>query len=259
MRVTIRLFAMQRAAVGWRQRSLEVAAGATVADAWRQVLAEHPALEAGREHVRFARNAVYADPSEPLREGDEVAVIPPVSGGAPRDTAPAQLMRFELSETPFSDDLLADLRRSVPTAADGALVVFVGQTRESPGTPAPGQEASAAPFTGRRVRSLEYEAFDAMVLDVLAAIGAEIAARFGVHRLAIIHRTGSVAVGEPSVAIAAAAPHRGAAFEATRYAIEELKARAPIWKSEHFDDGSVWLGAPARTTPAPGHAPKEER
>ncbi len=259
MRVTIRLFAMQRAAVGWRERSLEVAPGATVADAWRQLLTEHPVLETGREHVRFARNAVYADPSEPLREGDEVAIIPPVSGGASHYDAPGKLMRLELSEGPLDDDLLADLRRTVPTMADGALVIFVGQTRESAGTPAPGQEAAAARFTGRRVRALEYEAFDGMVLDVLSAIGVEVAERFGVQRLAIIHRTGGVAVGEPSVVIAAAAPHRGAAFEATRYAIEELKARAPIWKSEHFDDGSVWLGAPARTSPAPGHPPKEER
>ncbi|MBA2275629.1 MAG: molybdenum cofactor biosynthesis protein MoaE [Chloroflexi bacterium] len=257
--MTIRLFAMQRAAVGWRQRSLEMAPGATVSDAWRQLLAENPVLEAGREHVRFARNAVYADPNEALQEGDEVAVIPPVSGGATRGTAPGQLMRLELSEAPLGDDLLADLRRTVPTAADGALVVFVGQTRESAGTPAPGQEAAATRFTGRSVRSLEYEAFDTMVLDVLSAISAEIAERFGVRRLAIIHRTGSVAVGEPSVVIAAAAPHRGAAFEATRYAIEELKGRAPIWKSEHFDDGSVWLGAPARTSPAPGQPQKEER
>jgi molybdopterin synthase catalytic subunit len=86
-----------------------------------------------------------------------------------------------------------------------------------------------------------------MVLAVLSAIGKEIESRFGVHRLAIIHRTGTVPVGEASVVIAVAAAHRGAAFDACRYAMEELKARAPIWKSEHFDDGSVWLGAPART------------
>lgn len=265
--MTVRLFAMQRAAVGWRQRSLELVGGATVGDAWRQLLAEYPVLEAGREHVRFARNAVYADPSELLQEDDEVAIIPPVAGGAPdpsdpsdpsdpRDpdptalTRPGRLMRLELSEAPLGDDLLADLRRTVPTAADGALVVFVGQTRESAGTPAPGQEEEAVRFAGRPVRALEYEAFDDMVLEVLWAIGQEIAARFGVHRLAIIHRTGIVAVGEASVVIAAAAAHREAAFEASRYAIEELKARAPIWKSEHFDDGSVWLGAPARTSAA---------
>ncbi len=241
VRVTVRLFAMQRAAVGWRQHSLELGDDATVGDAWRQLLTDFPVLETGREHVRFARNAVYADAAEALHDGDEVAVIPPVAGGE------TPLMRLEMSEAPLSDDLLGELRRSVPTAADGALVLFLGQTRESAGTPAPGQESEAARFVGREVRSLEYEAFDAMVLAVLSAIGKEIESRFGVHRLAIIHRTGTVPVGEASVVIAVAAAHRGAAFDACRYAIEELKARAPIWKSEHFDDGSVWLGAPART------------
>ena len=88
-----------------------------------------------------------------------------------------------------------------------------------------------------------------MALEISAKIGEEIEQRFGVKRLAIIHRTGSVEVGQASVVIAAAAPHRGAAFDAARYAIEELKARAPIWKAEHFESGSVWLGAPARSGP----------
>lgn len=239
---------MQRVAAGWRQRTLELDSDATVGDAWRQLLADHPALEAGREHVRFARNAVYAHPGEPLQDGDEVAIIPPVAGGAPD---PTDLLRFEISEADLGDELLAELRRTVPTAADGALVLFVGQTRESAGTPAPGHEAEAALFADRRVRALGYEAFDAMVLEVLSAIGSEIAERFGVRRLAIIHRTGTVVVGEASVVIAVAAVHRDAAFEACRYAIEELKARAPIWKAEQFDDGSVWLGVPARTAPRP--------
>ncbi|CAN5716329.1 molybdenum cofactor biosynthesis protein MoaE [soil metagenome] len=253
MRVTIRLFAMQRAAVGWRQRVVELDGDATVGDAWRQLLDEYPVLESGREHVRFARNAVYADPAEQLHDGDEVAIIPPVAGGA------ARLMRLELSEAPLGDGLLAELRRTVPTAADGALVLFLGQTRESAGTPAPGQESEAARFVGRAVRSLEYEAFDAMVLSVLTAVGQEIERRFGVHRLAIIHRTGTVPVGEASVVIAAAAAHRSTAFDACRYAIEELKARAPIWKSEHFDDGSVWLGRSARTTQPSDQRGSDER
>jgi molybdopterin synthase catalytic subunit len=160
-------------------------------------------------------------------------------------------MRIELSQEPFHDDLLAELRRTVPTDADGALVLFLGQTRESAGTPAPGQEGEAARHAGRRVLSLEYEAFEAMVVRVLTDIGGEIAVRFGVRRLAIIHRIGTVPVGGSSVVIAAASAHREAAFDACRYAIEELKARAPIWKSEHFHDGSVWLGAPARAAADP--------
>jgi molybdopterin synthase catalytic subunit len=125
----------------------------------------------------------------------------------------------------------------------------VGQTRESAGTPAPGEEDDAAKYAGQRVTGLDYEAFEEMAVDVLRKIGREIADRFDVHRVALIHRVGRVAVGEPSVVIAAAAPHRDAAFDAARYAIEELKARAPIWKQEHFADGSVWIGAPAREGP----------
>ena len=138
----------------------------------------------------------------------------------------------------------------MPTTAEGAVVIFVGQTRDTPGTPAPGEEAEAARHAGQLVAGLEYEAFDEMALAVLRDIAAEIEARFGVSRLAIIHRTGHVGLGEASVVIATAAAHRAAAFDACRYAIEELKARAPIWKREQFADGSVWIGAPARTTAA---------
>jgi len=161
-------------------------------------------------------------------------------------------VRCELREQRIEDELLAELRATVPTDADGALVIFVGQTRETAGTPAPGEEAEQARHSGELVTRLDYEAFDEMALDVLRTIGAEIAERFGVRRLAIIHRVGRVSVGEPSVVIAAAAAHRDAAFDAARYAIEELKARAPIWKSEHYADGSVWIGAPARHGPADG-------
>jgi molybdopterin synthase catalytic subunit len=108
-----------------------------------------------------------------------------------------------------------------------------------------------------------------MALRILADIADEIRDRFGVERLAIVHRTGAVPLGEPSIAVVAVAPHRGAAFDAARYAIDETKARAPIWKAEHFADGHVWTGAPARTaalppasasprasTPAPNETPR---
>jgi molybdopterin synthase catalytic subunit len=155
----------------------------------------------------------------------------------------------ELTSEPLDAARLADLVGHVPTAADGAVATFVGRTRETPGTPAPGQELEAAKYAGQRVEGLEYEAFEPMAVAVLESIADEIAERFAVHRLAIVHRVGPVAVGEVSVLIVAAAPHRDAAFAACRYAIEELKARAPIWKAERFADGRVWLGAPARTGP----------
>jgi molybdopterin synthase catalytic subunit len=131
-------------------------------------------------------------------------------------------------------------------------VGFLGRTRRSPGTPAPGQEAEAARHAGRSVDSLEYEALEPMALTVLGQIADEVADRFGVDRLAIVHRSGVVPLGEPSIAVVAVSPHRDAAFRAARYAIDETKARAPIWKAEQFEDGHVWIGQAARTGPAAG-------
>jgi MoaE-MoaD fusion protein len=256
MQVQVRLFAMLREQAGWRERTVELPTEATIADAWQELVRLHPALERSSEVVRFARNGDYAQPTQQLHDGDQLVIIPPVAGGSKDEDEPeardGPLLRCELSAEPIADELLAELRRTVPTTADGALVLFVGQTRETPGTPAPGQDEEAARHAASRVTALEYEAFEEMALNVLRQIGGEIAERFGVRRLAMIHRVGRVALGEPSVVICAAAPHRGAAFDACRYAIEELKARAPIWKSEQYEDGSVWIGAPAR------HGPRSE-
>ncbi|HUG49051.1 MAG TPA: molybdenum cofactor biosynthesis protein MoaE [Candidatus Limnocylindria bacterium] len=244
MRVTVRLFAMLRQQAGWRERELELAEEASVADAWQALVGLEPGFESAGGRVRFARNGSYAEAGEVLRDGDQLAIIPPVAGGAGEQSH----RRLELTDEPIADELLAELRRTLPDAADGALVLFVGQTRESAGTPAPGQEREAQRHAGKHVEALEYEAFEEMALATLEAIATEIEARFGVRRLAIVHRTGRVPLSQPSVVIAAAAPHRGAAFDACRYAIEELKARAPIWKAEHYEDGSVWVGAPARVS-----------
>ena len=138
-----------------------------------------------------------------------------------------------------------------PRPADGAVVLFIGQTRETPGAPAPNEIAHAVAHEGEPVTALEYEAFEEMALEMLRTIAGEIEERFGVTRLAIIHRTGRVELGEASVVVAAAAAHRSAAFDAARYAIDELKARAPIWKAEQYADGSVWIGAPPRSGPEP--------
>jgi molybdopterin synthase catalytic subunit len=142
-----------------------------------------------------------------------------------------------------------ELTERLATPADGAVVAFLGRTRITPGTAAPDQVAEAARHAGRDVETLEYEAHESMALRILADIADEIEARFGVERLAIVHRTGDVPLGEPSVVVVAVAPHRGAAFDAARYAIDETKARAPIWKAERFADGHVWIGAPARSGP----------
>jgi molybdopterin synthase catalytic subunit len=255
MEVRVRYFAMQRQQLGRRDERLELGDGATIGDAWARLVETHDVLAPAGETIRFARNGRYAGAHEPLADGDELALIPPVAGGVDpgADSVDASARRqLELTAAPIDEQRVARLLLSVPTDADGAVTLFVGRTRVTPGTPAPGQEEAAARHAGRSVEALEYEAFEPMALAELGRIADEIEERFGVTGLAIVHRTGEVAVGEVSVAIAAAAAHRGAAFDACRYAIEELKARAPIWKSERFADGSVWLGAPARDGPHDG-------
>jgi MoaE-MoaD fusion protein len=209
-------------------------------------------LAPGRPAVRFARNGSYAPPETALTDGDEVAMIPPVSGGGDANGAAARVRILELREAPFDAGILTELSGRLATPEDGAIVGFLGVTRRSPGTPAPGQEAEAAQHAGRIVEALTYEAHPEMALAILSEIADEVEARFGVTRLAIVHREGEVPLGEPSVAIVACAPHRDAAFEAARYAIDETKGRAPIWKAERFADGKVWIGEPARTGPAAG-------
>jgi molybdopterin synthase catalytic subunit len=243
VRIRARLFAVQRELAGTRELPLELPEGATIEDAWRALVERHPVLAPGRSSVRFARNGAYAEAAETLADGDELAFIPPVSGGA------SARRILEIREAPLGASILADLEQRLATPADGAVVGFIGRTRKSPGTPAPGQEAEAARHTGRSVESLTYEAHDEMALRVIGAIADEIESRFGVDGLAIVHRTGDVPLGEASVAIVAVAPHRDEAFAAARYAIDETKARAPIWKAERFADGHVWVGEPARVGP----------
>lgn len=258
--VRVRLFAIQREVAGTRFVELDLDDGATVSDGWDALVAAFPALAPGRDSVRFARNGDYAEPTDRLADGDELAIIPPVSGGAgDSDTTEADPDRagriVELRETPFGAEILAELTDRLATDEDGAIVGFLGRTRSSPGTPAPGQEGEAARHAGRTVEALEYEAHDTMAIRVLEAIADEIAERFGVTRLAIVHRTGEVPLGVVSIAVVAVGSHRDAAFQAARYAIDETKARAPIWKAERFEDGHVWIGHQARTGPDPGSGP----
>ena len=250
LRIRVRLFAMQREKAGTKELRLELPLGSTVDDAWAAVVEVAPALAPGRSSLRFAVNGDYSDPTRPLADGDEIACIPPVSGGSGVDADADDGDRvLEIHAAPFPATLAAELSDRLPTIEDGGVVAFIGRTRITPGTPAPGQEAEAATHAGREVRGLAYEAFEPMALHVLGEIADEIEARFGVRRIAIIHRTGEVPLGETSVLVVAAAPHRDAAFAAARYAIDETKARAPIWKAERFSDGHVWIGDVARTGP----------
>jgi MoaE-MoaD fusion protein len=253
IRIRVRLFAMQREAAGTRELRLEVPLGSTVDDAWAAIVGTIPALAPGRASLRFAVNGHYAEPDTALADGDEIAFIPPVSGGSgddPDATRDVRIRILEIREVPFDTVLVTELTERLATDEDGGVVAFLGRTRVTPGTPALGLEAEAAIHAGRAVEGLEYEAFEPMAIEILGRIADEIEARWGVRRLAIVHRVGPVPLGEASVIVVAAAPHRDAAFAAARYAIDETKARAPIWKAERFADGHVWIGDTARTGPA---------
>ena len=247
VRVSVRFFAQQRELLGRREQLLELPDGASVRDAWQHLVLAYPALDASSDFVRFARNGEYVDESAVLDAGDELAIIPPVSGGA---TDAGTFPRLALTGDRIDAAAAAALGAGVATPEDGALVTFVGLTRETPGTPAPGAEAEAARHAGERVVALEYEAYESMALSVLREIAAEIEERFGVRRLAILHRTGRVGVGEASVAIAVAHPRRGTAYDASRYIIEQLKRRVPVWKREHYTDGTrEWVNPTASPPP----------
>jgi molybdopterin synthase catalytic subunit len=205
-RVTVRLFAALRERAGASARELEAA---TVADVW-------PALALGEEPdgLLYAVNREYADRGRELTDGDEVALIPPVSGGA-----------FLLSSEPLSLDRVVDEIRD-PGA--GAIATFTGTTR--------------ARSRGREVVRLEYEAYEGMAEKVMAEIAEGLRARYELVAVAIHHRVGVVEIGETSVAIAVSAAHRADALAACRDAIDELKERVPLWKKEVYEGGEEWIG-----------------
>ena len=207
--VTIRLFAGLRERAGTGRRELDLPDGASVADVWA-------ALDLGAEPpgLLYAVNRAYTEPDRPLADGDEVALIPPVSGGA-----------FRLTEGPVN--LTAVVVQVVDERA-GAIATFLGTVR--------------AQSRDRNVIALEYEAYEDMAEEVIAEIADEVQERYDLCKVAVMHRTGRVEVGETSVAIAVSAPHRQDALAACADMIEALKARVPLWKKELYEGGEEWIG-----------------
>jgi MoaE-MoaD fusion protein len=209
MRVVVRLFAGVRERAGTRERTLELPDGARAADVWERLdLCNEP------PGLLYAVNRAYADADQALVDGDEVALIPPVSGGA-----------FLLTEQPLSLDTAVD---EVRDARAGAIATFVGTVRNE--------------SRGRDVRFLEYEAYAEMATDVMTQLAAKLKERYDLHEVAIHHRTGRVEVGDASVMIAVSAPHRQDALAACKDAIDELKETVPLWKKEVYEGGEEWVG-----------------
>ncbi|MFO0584751.1 MAG: molybdopterin converting factor subunit 1 [Anaeromyxobacter sp.] len=214
MAITVLYFAAAREAAGLARETL-AGAPATVGALRAALAAAHPPLARILPRCRIAVDQAFAADDAPLRDGAEVALVPPVAGGAPL---------FRVVDRPLQ---LSEVVDAVSGVGLGGIVTFTGTVRNH--------------AHGRKVLRLEYEAYAEMAERTLAAIGADVAREHGAE-VAIVHRVGVLEPGEAAVVIAAAAAHRGPAFRACEACIEKLKADAPIWKREVYEDGTEWVG-----------------
>lgn len=218
MNVTVKLFAGHRERVGSSEIAVDLPEGSTVEDAFGLMVRTYPTLGEMESFTTFARNQQVVRPETLLNEGDELALLQPMSGG--------RTMIEILGESLSLDHCVSAVAR--PDC--GAIVTFLGTVRDN--------------VEGTRTDHLEYEAYREMAEEVIGQIVGEAQNRWPTGDVAVQHRVGTLAVGEISVAIAISAPHRGEAFEACHYVIDNLKARAPIWKKEFGDEGEYWVGGP---------------
>jgi MoaE-MoaD fusion protein len=228
VRIRVLFFGILRDLTGQRECEIDVAEGLTAAGLFDQFAAKFPALEGARKSVTVARNQEFADPSVVLADGDEVALLPPVSGGSGKwiheITNPETGSFYGLTREPID---AAAVARQLLQGRDGAFVNFEGVVRNN--------------TKGRPTLYLEYECYEEMAIKMMAQIGDEIVGGHAVSRIAMLHRLGRMEIGETSVAIIALAPHRKPAFDAALEGINRLKKLVPIWKKEYFADGEVWV------------------
>ncbi len=217
MKVSVRLFAGLKELVGGQEIVVQLPEDATVSDLAEQLAGKYPQLKPLIPGLAFAVNEEYRSRDYVLQDSDEVALIPPISGGA----------AFELT-----DEVLDPLPliAAVTDPANGAVVLFVGSVRDED--------------QGRKVLSLEYDAFRSMAAKEMRRVVEEALGRWQEVKIALRHRVGLLRVGEMALIVAVSAPHRGEAFDACRYVIDRIKQTVPIWKKETWEDGESWLGGP---------------
>ena len=216
MKVNVLFFGVTHDLTGCAQEQVELPEGENLEGLRRHYESRFPCLLSVGNALLLAVNQEIANGSTPLRDGDEIAFMPPVSGGAGGDF-------FRITRDPIvAPDLAKDLR----AAKDGAVVIFEGFVRNH--------------SRGRATLFLEYEAYEPMAIRKMEELGAEAKQKFAIDGIGMIHRLGRLEIGETSVAIVVTAEHRRAAFEACQYAIDRLKQIVPIWKKEFFADGAIW-------------------
>ena len=219
MQVKVLFFGQLKDITGHAEDSLELAEGKSLENVFDHYASLYPRLQDLRSSIVIACNQNFVEASTPVLDGDEIAFLPPVSGGS---GDPGHY--FALTREPIN---AAAVRDRVLTPEDGAVVVFEGVVRNN--------------TKGRATKFLDYECYEAMALKMMTEIGLEIASKYAITRIAMVHRLGRMEISEISVLIVVTAPHRKPAFEASFEGINRLKKLVPIWKKEHFADGEVWV------------------
>ena len=221
MKIRVLFFGLAHDLTGFDQEQIEISHGEALGDVRRRYETRFPRLAHIGDSLLAAVNQEVRPGSWPLEDGDEVAFLPPVSGGS--DTAAKPDDFFLLTRDPIPT---RELSERLKAPEDGAVVVFEGIVRNNLG--------------GRRTLYLEYEGYEPMAVRKMEEIGTEAREKFAVDHIGIMHRLGRIEIGETSVAIIVTAAHRRAAFDACHYAIDRLKQVVPIWKKEYFEDGAIW-------------------
>jgi MoaE-MoaD fusion protein len=221
VRVKVLFFGQLKDIAGRSEDAAEIQAGATLETLFDHYASQFPRMRDLRPSIVIARNHQFAHSATPVSEGDEIAFLPPVSGGSDREI-------FELTREPIDT---AAVRDRVLTPEDGAVVVFEGVVRNN----------TIFQAQRRATEFLDYECYEPMALKTMEQIGREIAASHAITSIAMVHRLGRMDISEISVLIVVTAPHRKPAFEAAFEGINRLKKLVPIWKKEHFADGEVWV------------------
>ena len=230
MRITVLFFGMLRDLVGRSEEELQLPEGARLETVFEHYASQFPKLREMAGSVVIARNQEFADPEVAVSEGDEVALMPPVSGGSGADSPWIACQEgVRGSFYALTRDVIdsAALGNRVLGGEDGALITFEGVVRNHSG--------------GRRTLYLDYECYVPLALKKMAEIGDEILEAHAVRSIAMVHRLGRLEIGEASVAIVVASAHRKPAYEASLEAINRLKRLVPVWKKEYFEDGEVWV------------------
>ena len=225
--VKVLFFASIKDIVGSRELAMDVPAGSTVSNVLERLETSYPGIRAYRPIVLVSVNEEYAQMETPVGDGDEVAIFPPVSGGAPdsdKAISPYPCEMYRITREPIAArEIAGQLVR--PEA--GAICIFEGIVRNN--------------SKGKTTRYLEYEAYEQMALKKMEEIGEFVRGAWDIQAIGIIHRLGHMDIGETSVAIIVVSAHRRASFDACEYAIDRLKKIVPIWKKEFFEDGEIWV------------------